>query len=229
MTVPATGSTNADILAAARSGAAEGRWLRAECQSAGRGRQGRDWASRTGNLYATTLVRLRPADPPAASLALVAAVAVQEAVGVHGVEATIKWPNDLLVDGAKLSGILLEREGEAVAVGFGVNCAHAPDLPDRATTSLAAQGCLIEPAILVETLAEVFARWLMRWRSEGLSPVLDRWRDRAHPPGTALSARLPDGAAIDGLFVGIDADGALNLRLADGTTRAIHAGDVFLI
>ncbi|URW77147.1 biotin--[acetyl-CoA-carboxylase] ligase [Sphingomonas donggukensis] len=228
-TVAATGSTNADVLALAATGAPEGMWLRAEAQTAGRGRQGRDWVSPTGNLYATTLVRVRPSDPPAATLALVAAVALQEAIAVHGADARIKWPNDLLLAGAKLSGILLERQGDAIAIGFGVNVAHHPALADRATTSLADHAIHVDPAVLVETLAEGFARWLARWRGEGIAPVRHRWQERAHPAGTALTVRLPDGTALDGLFDRLDGDGALILRLADGTSRAIHAGDVFLL
>jgi BirA family biotin operon repressor/biotin-[acetyl-CoA-carboxylase] ligase len=206
--------------------------LRAERQSGGRGRQGRDWASPPGNLYVSTLVRLRPSDPPAATLALVAAVALDEAMRVWlpvGTLLTIKWPNDLLIGGAKLSGILLERAGDAVVVGIGVNLAHHPDLSDRAATSLAAHGASVDAATLLDTLAETFARWLARWRGEGLAPVRARWSERAHPPGTALNVRLPDGEAIDGLFERLDAEGALILRLADGTTRVIHAADVFLI
>ena len=146
-----------------------------------------------------------------------------------GTPLTIKWPNDLLIDGAKLSGILLERAGEAVVVGIGVNLAHHPDLPDRPATSLAAHGASVDAATFLDTLAETFARWLARWRGEGLAPLRGRWSGRAHPPGTALNVRLPDGPAIDGLFERLDADGALILRLADGTTRVIHAADVFLI
>jgi BirA family biotin operon repressor/biotin-[acetyl-CoA-carboxylase] ligase len=141
----------------------------------------------------------------------------------------LKWPNDLLIDGAKLSGILLERTDDAVIVGIGVNLAHHPDLPDRPTTSLAAHAAPVDPAQFAETLAETFSRWLSRWRGEGLAPVRQRWLDRAHPTGTALTARLPDGTAHDGLFDGLDADGALILRLADGGRRVIHAADVFLI
>ena len=186
--------------------------------------------SKTGNLYASTIVRLRPTDPPAATLALVAAVAVHEAISAHGATAlTIKWPNDLLIAGDKMAGILLERVGDAVVVGIGVNCAHAPELADRRATSLAAHDLAVEPGILVDTLGETFARWLSRWRGEGLAPVRDRWLAGAHPIGTALSVRQPEGDTIDGLFSGLDPDGALNLRLADGTLRAIHAGDVFLI
>ncbi|HEX8485829.1 biotin--[acetyl-CoA-carboxylase] ligase [Sphingomonas sp.] len=252
------------MLAAARTGAGEGTWLRADRQSAGRGRQGRAWVSPVGNLYASTLVRLRPTDPAAATLALVAAVAVEEAVwaylahppspfppgcagrapslsrrereggaqrrkGEGDALLQLKWPNDLLLDGAKLSGILLERAEDAVVIGIGVNLAHHPDLPDRAATSLAAYGVDVTPAAFLETLAECFARWLSRWRGEGLAPVRARWLERAHPPGTALTARLPGGDAIDGLFDGLDADGALILRLGGGERRVIHAADVFLL
>ncbi|RZL52832.1 MAG: biotin--[acetyl-CoA-carboxylase] ligase, partial [Sphingomonas sp.] len=137
-TVAETGSTNADMRLLARQGAEEGLWLRAERQTAGKGRLGRQWVSEPGNLYASTLVRLRPADPAPATLALVAAVALHRAVGVFLPDAArLKWPNDLLLGDAKLSGILLERSEDAVVVGIGVNLAHHPDLPDRATTSLA--------------------------------------------------------------------------------------------
>lgn len=188
-----------------------------------------------GNLYASTIVRLRPSDPPAATLALVSAVALEEAVSVYyhsghrlgGLQ--LKWPNDLLLDGAKLSGILLERANDAVVIGIGVNLAHHPVDTDRLATSLAAHGVAIEPAPFLETLAEAFARWLSRWRGEGVPAVRDRWVERAHPAGTALTARLPDGTSVDGLFERLDADGALILRLADGGRRVIHAGDVFLI
>nr|WP_294337839.1 biotin--[acetyl-CoA-carboxylase] ligase [uncultured Sphingomonas sp.] len=234
VTVSATGSTNADLLAAAASGAPEGRWLRAECQTAGRGRQGRSWESRSGNLYASTLVRLRPSDPSAATLALVAAIAVDEAVQLICADLAtsgrlaIKWPNDVLVDGAKLVGILLERADDAVIIGIGVNCGQQPIGLGRATTSLAECGCLIDPAVLLEVLASAFAKWLNRWRVEGIAPVRARWLERAHPRGTALVARVGD-SATEGLFDGLDEGGALRLRLADGTVRVIHAADVFLL
>lgn len=231
-TIAETGSTNADLIALAATGLGEGFWLRAERQTAGRGRQGRGWVSPPGNFYASTLVRLRPADPPAPTLALVAAVALEEVVGAYlgkpdGLR--LKWPNDLLLGGAKLSGILLERAGDAVVIGIGVNLAHHPEGLDRATTSLAAHGAAPDPADFAETMADAFARWLARWRGEGLAPVRDRWMARAHPAGTALSARLPDGTSVDGVFERLDADGALILRLADGGSHVIHAGDVFLM
>lgn len=227
-TVAETGSTNADLAELARNGASEGLWLRAERQTAGKGRQGRIWESRAGNLYISTIVRVRPGEPSPATLALVAAVALEEAVSLFGVQPMLKWPNDLLIDGAKLSGILLERVDDAVIIGFGVNLADHPLDQDRPATSLAAHAPAPDAEVFAEALAEIFARWLSRWR-DGIAPVRDRWLARAHKPGTALTARLADGSSVDGLFDGLTGDGSLMLRLADGTSRAIHAGDVFLL
>ncbi len=229
-TVAETASTNDDVAGLARQGAAEGLWLRAERQTAGRGRQGRAWESPAGNLFASTLVRVRPGEPPAPTLALVAAVALAETAEAYGVRALLKWPNDLLVDGAKLSGVLLERADDAVVIGFGVNLAHHPVGLDRAATSFPAlTGSAPDADQFVHTLAEAFARWLGRWRGEGLAPVRARWIERAHRIGSALTVHLPDGASLDGLFDGLDEGGALRLRLADGSTHVIHAADVFLI
>jgi BirA family transcriptional regulator, biotin operon repressor / biotin---[acetyl-CoA-carboxylase] ligase len=224
-TVPETGSTNDEVAALARSGAEEGLWLRAERQTGGRGRQGRTWLSPPGNLYASSLVRLRPGDPPAATLALVAAVALHGIVSAAAPAVRIKWPNDLLAGDAKLAGILLEREGEAVVAGFGVNLAAHPPAVDRAATSLAAlTGAAPDPESFLEFLAESFGRWLARWRGEGIAPVRRAWLEAAHPLGTALET--PEG---QGLFDGLDESGALRLRLQGGEVRLIHAGDVFLI
>ena len=261
-TVPVTGSTNTDLLALARDRAPEGLWLRAERQTGGRGRQGRVWESPPGNLYASTLVRLRLADPPAPTLALVAAAALHESVSASirhpreggdpasaalaigkglgsrfrgndeegGSEIQIKWPNDLLARSggdawAKLAGILLERAGDAVVIGFGVNLAHAPTGLDRPATSVAAlTGAAPDSTMFLESLAAAFARILAEWREDGLDPIRACWLAAAHPVGTQLAT--PAG---EGLFDGLDETGALRLRLADDTVRVIHAGDVFVI
>ena len=224
-TVAETGSTNDDVAALARDGAPEGLWLRAGRQAGGRGRQGRIWLSPPGNFYASTLVRLHAGDPPAPTLALLAAVALHEAVSLYAEGVRIKWPNDLTAGGAKLAGILLERQGDAVIAGFGVNLMHQPELPGRAVTSLKAlTGTAPDAAVFAETLAEIFARWLTRWRHEGHEAILAAWRAAAHPIGTALSTSEGKGR-----FDGLDGDGALRLRLADGSVHTIHAGDVFLL
>jgi BirA family transcriptional regulator, biotin operon repressor / biotin---[acetyl-CoA-carboxylase] ligase len=226
-TVAETGSTNDDVAALAAAGEAEGLWLRAERQSGGRGRQGRAWSSPPGNLYASTLVRLRAGDPPAPSLALVAAIALHEAASAWAPEAgiRIKWPNDLLAGGAKLAGILLERAGDAVVIGFGANLAHHPQGLERPVTSLAAlTGSAPEASVFAEQLAESFARYLGSWRGSGIGAIRSAWLERAHPVGTALTT--PEG---EGLFEGLDESGALRLRLPHGETRLVHAGDVFLL
>lgn len=225
-TVAETGSTNQDLLAEAQSGAPEGTWLRAEAQSGGRGRVGRIWLSPPGNLYASTIVRLHPGEPEPATLALVAAVALEEVASAYAGDARLqlKWPNDLMAGPAKLAGILLERTGDAVVIGFGVNLAHHPENLERPTASLAALGAgAPDPALFLTDLAEALARWIARWRGEGLGPVRARWLERAHPVGSALVT-----AGAEGLFAGLDAQGALLLRRADGAVETIRAGDVFL-
>lgn len=171
-------------------------------------------------------MRLRPGDPPAPSLALVAAVALHEVVAglVPEQDVRIKWPNDLLAGEAKLSGILLERTGDAVVIGIGVNLAHHPgDLGRPATSVAALSDTPPDPAPFLEMLAEGFARWLRRWREEGTASIRTAWLAAAHPVGTALVT-----SEGEGLFHGLDETGALRLRLADGTISIINAGDVFL-
>ena len=225
-TVPGTGSTNQDLLAEARAGAPEGIWLRAETQSGGRGRVGRIWLSPPGNLYASTIVRLHAGEPEPATLALVAAVALEEVASAYAGprRLQLKWPNDLMAGPAKLAGILLERADDAVVIGFGVNLAHHPEDLERPTASLASLDVAApEPALFLADLVDALARWIGRWRGEGLGPVRARWIERAHPVGSAL---LAGGAA--GLFEGLDSQGALLIRRADGSVETIRAGDVFL-
>ena len=216
------------MLARAASGlAADGDWLVAERQTGGRGRQGRDWSSPIGNLHASGLVTLRFDDPPAPTLALVAGVALHAALGLPGV--TLKWPNDLLVGEGKLAGILLERVGMAVVVGFGVNMRAAPYVAGRLTASLADLGDERSVDTIVAALASELQRWTQRWRNDGLPAIRAAWLERSYPSGTPLAAQASDGRRVEGRFAGLDDDCALLLRLADGGTRAIHAGDVFLI
>lgn len=231
-TVAETGSTNDDMLAAAAAGAAEGSWLRAVRQTGGKGRQGRQWSSPPGNLYASTLVRLRLGDPPAPTLAFVAAVALHETLQLFApdVPVTIKWPNDLVSGPAKLAGILLERVGTCVVAGFGANLVAFPEGTERPASSLAALGVAApDPDAVLDALADSFARWLARWRCEGVAPVRAAWLAAAHERGAALTTHGPGGGWIEGLFDGLDESGALRLRLPGGGVHLVHAGDVFLI
>jgi len=230
--VPETGSTNADMLALAAEGAAEGLWLRAGRQLAGKGRMGRQWEGEEGNLYASTLIRIRSSDPPAPSLALVAAVAVHRALEdfVSREAIAIKWPNDIMVGAAKCCGMLLERSGDAIVIGIGVNITRAPHLTDRQTISLhdlGATGCDAETVL--DGIARHFVQLIGQWRHFGVEAIARAWMERAHPAGTPLAVLLPDGQHLSGRFDRLDREGALILRLADGGSRAIHAGDVFLV
>lgn len=233
-TVAEIPSTNAALLARVREGEAvpEGHWLVADRQSAGRGRAGRAWSDGAGNFMGSTAVQLRAGDPPAQTLALVAGVAVFDAVKACApaiADLRLKWPNDVLVGHAKLVGILLERQREAVVVGIGVNLAQAPQVPGRATASLAALGYPVARDAFAERLAAAWDDALLRWH-RGEWPLLrGEWLVRAHPVGTLVTVKDRDQGEIMGAFGGIDEEGVALLRLADGSTRAIHAGDIEMV
>jgi len=194
---------------------------------AGRGRQGRAWVSPQGNFYGSTLVELRPADPPAQTLSLVAGLALIEAVdaAVPAQPLMLKWPNDLLLSGRKLAGILLERSGDRVVIGFGVNLASAPDVPGRLSASLSAR---ITPDAFAPLLAGSFERLLKLWRESAPELVAQAWLARAHPIGTPLAVHSSADERISGRFDGIEADGALRLRLDTGALETVRAADVEL-
>lgn len=232
-TVAETGSTNADLLARLGAGeyVPEGEWLIADRQTAGRGRQGRQWFDGHGNFMGSTVVHTAPGDPPAHTLALVAGLAVHEAVQPlcpNPSALMLKWPNDLLLGEAKLCGILLERAGQAVVIGIGVNLAASPALPDRKTIALSALGPAPDRDAFAASLASLLTRELDRWRSFGLDPIIRRWLAAGTPEGTLLSIHEHDGSVVQGRFAGLDGEGTLRLRLEDGAVRAIHAGDVML-
>ncbi|HKT86293.1 MAG TPA: biotin--[acetyl-CoA-carboxylase] ligase [Novosphingobium sp.] len=232
-TVAETGSTNADLAALLAGGeyVREGDWLVADRQTAGRGRSGRVWNDGLGNFMGSTVVRPGPGDPAAATLALMSGLAVHEALAgflAEPLALRLKWPNDLLLDGAKLAGILLEAVAGAVIVGIGVNLRVAPPVEGRAVASLADRGILVPPEEFAAKLAAAFELELNRWRSSGLAPFLRRWQNAAHPKGTRLTVLPPGEEAIEGAFAGLAEDGNLLLDLDDGSVRMIHAGDVLL-
>jgi len=207
--------------------ASEGEWLVALEQDAGRGRQGREWVSSAGNFYGTTLVRLRQEDPPAQTLSLAAGLALIEALDVAapGEALMLKWPNDLMLGGKKLAGILLERSGDRIAVGFGVNLASAPTLEDREASTLSAE---ITPQAFAPLLAASFARLLGLWRTSESSALVRAWEHRAHHVGTKLTVHVSADAILTGRFGGLDPDGALRLMREDGSIELIRAADIIL-
>ena len=223
--IDTTGSTNADLLADGQ--AEEGDWLIARRQSAGRGRQGREWHSPDGNFAGSTLILLRDDDPPAPTLALAVGLALIEAIdtAAPGRDTMLKWPNDLMLGNAKLAGILLERAADRVVAGFGVNLAAAPDIPGRATDSL--DGA-VTPEAFAPLLAASLARVLNAWRSADPAAFIEAWQHRAHPVGTPITVHSAPGEQAHGRFEGLASDGALRLRLDDGRIEHIHAGDVTL-
>ena len=208
-------------------GAVEGDWLVALAQDEGKGRQGRAWSSLAGNFFGSTLVQLRAGDPPAPGLSLACGLALIEAVdaAAPGQALMLKWPNDLLLGVAKLAGILLERTGDRIVAGFGVNLAVPPAIEGRATASL--DGALT-PQAFAPLLAASMARMVALWRSSEPAAFAQAWLVRAHAIGTALDVHSGPGQRIAGRFDGLEPDGALRLRLDGGAVEVIRAGDVSL-
>ncbi len=224
------GSTNDWLLERADT-LDDGHWVIADRQTAGRGRRGRVWRDGVGNLMASVLVKPKSGEGPLQQLSFVAALALHDVLAplTGPTRLKLKWPNDLLLDGRKLSGILLERAGDPLVIGFGVNIADAPDEVERPATSLAAAGIAVpSPGTMLDRLAAAFAGRRADWRRLGFEPLRDAWLARASGIGAPITARL--GAEIlTGLFEGIESDGALSLRLDDGRIRAVHAGEVFAL
>lgn len=229
----AIGSTNDRASELARSGI-DKVWVVADRQTGGRGRSGRAWSSPPGNLYAS-LGLIDPCESAVApQLGFVTGVALHaaalEASGA-GMRLRLKWPNDLLLDGAKLSGLLVEGgrtpEGRlTVAIGIGVNCVeYPPDTPYPAI-SLAAAGLPSDAAALFACLRREFDGRLRIWnRGEGFAKIRAEWLERAHGIGTPIRVRRPDGDR-SGIFKDIDAEGRLLLAAETGVLT-VEAGDVF--
>lgn len=204
----------------------------ADRQTSGRGRLGREWLDGAGNFMGSTVVHPDRSDPPASSLALLTGLALYEVLAplvAHSPALQLKWPNDVLFGGAKLAGVLLEMVAGCVIVGIGVNLTHAPHVSGRDVIALSDIGVVVERDHFLELLAQSFDRELLRWRSAGLAPLLRRWQGAAHAEGTALRVDPPGEGSIEGRFAGLTSDGNLQLRLADGKLRTIHAGDVSLL
>lgn len=228
-------STNTEALAAARRGEQGPLWVTARQQTAGRGRRGNEWTSLPGNLYATLLLD-DPAPPDhAPELSFVAALAAHDAI-LDCAPAlrewlALKWPNDILCGGAKLTGILIEGERVAgrlvVVVGIGVNCRHHPPRNNHPTTDLAAAGADVSAETLFTALSGTMLRRLSQWhRGAGFGLIRADWLERATGISGEMRVRLPSGE-FSGRGEGMDERGRLLVRVADGSLQAITAGDVF--
>lgn len=230
-------STNEEAKRRAAAGERGPLWIAARVQTAGHGRRGRAWDSAPGNLFCTLLLRIE-ADPAAcAQLAFAAGLAAAETAD-HWVPSDLvrlKWPNDVLVAGGKVSGCLLETgedgQGRWLAVGVGMNLASAPAGTPFPATHLAAHlapgAAAPAPEQALDRLAAAFDRWQEIWKADGFAPLRTAFLARAAGLGEPIVARLADGSELSGAFEDLDETGALILREPSGTRRAISAGDIF--
>jgi BirA family biotin operon repressor/biotin-[acetyl-CoA-carboxylase] ligase len=227
-------STNAEARRRAEAGERGPTWIMAARQTAGRGRRGRAWESGAGNLAATYLA-LSPKPPAeAAQISFVAALTTADLVDAYVAPKLVrlKWPNDVLIEGRKAAGILVESGQNPsgalwVAVGVGVNLASLPKAAERPAAMLAEhmQGPPPRPLEALNVLAAAFERWRDLWERLGFPPIAEAWTERAHGLGQVCSARLPH-ETLSGIAEGLDPDGALRLRTSGGIVR-VTAGDVF--
>nr|WP_294526625.1 biotin--[acetyl-CoA-carboxylase] ligase [uncultured Rhodopila sp.] len=223
------GSTNDEARRLAAEGAPHGTVVHADEQSSGRGRLTHTWVSPPGNLYISILLRTGEPAFRTAELSFVTALAVADTVDTllpPQTRATLKWPNDVLVTGAKIAGILLEQVDEATIIGIGLNVLQAPtNIPYKATTIVASGGIAsVEGAR--DILLDRLARHVEAWSREGFAPIRDQWLKRSYPVGAAIRANS-GGKPVTGAFAGMDADGALLLDTPSGRLRIV-AGDVTL-
>ena len=228
------GSTNDIARELAETGAPEGTLVTAKRQKAGRGRRGNAWESVEGNAFLSLILRPDAAPQEAAQISFVAAVAVGDLVAdrLSAQSVELKWPNDVLYDGRKISGILLEagpNESSRIQwliVGIGINVSHRPT--GRAdATSLADEGDRSsDPENVIADFCERFLVWYRTWQDRGFEGVRAAWLERAHGIGKDIQVRLHT-ETVDAVFDGIDESGALLAQLTDGSRRRVTGGEVF--
>lgn len=230
----AVASTNDIARQMLRQGAPHGSVAHALSQTGGRGRDGRSWESPPGNLYAS--LALRPPGRPGdvALLGFVTALAVAEAVDGFAKTvgpAALKWPNDVLLDGRKVAGILLESDGatadgvDGLVVGVGINVDSVPAVARLPATSLRQAGSTATVDQVLGAFLEHFSAYYAIWLAQGFAPIRLTWLARAHGIGSPIAARLPQ-RTIEGICAGIDESGALLVDRGAERLR-VHAGDVF--
>ncbi len=220
------GSTNATALDLAHARQCLPFLVTASEQTAGRGRSGQAWASPPGNFYGTFALPADKPDSRMGQVSFVAAVALAQVLGDWGLDPQLKWPNDVLIASAKISGILLEKHGPVLLVGVGVNVASHPELPDRTTTSLRALGLTRSPAEMGEALAAALEDTLALWQRDGFAPIQRAWLALAQGLNQPLRVRRAGRGDVIGLFRGLGPEGSLQLERPEGPL-SIHAGEVF--
>jgi BirA family biotin operon repressor/biotin-[acetyl-CoA-carboxylase] ligase len=224
-------STNDEARALASDGAEEGTLVWAREQRAGRGRLGREWSSPRGNLYLSLV--MDSSLEAAAQTTFVAALALSDALaGLLANEhtVTLKWPNDVLLDGRKLAGMLAEwvPEAEKLVLGVGVNVTAAPADAEQPAIALRDAGVEVGAGDLLARFAAEFAPWWRTWKRAGFAPIRAAWMQRCHRIGERLQVKLTDETVV-GTYKGLGEDGTLIMETWDGDTRRLTVGDVALI
>jgi BirA family biotin operon repressor/biotin-[acetyl-CoA-carboxylase] ligase len=221
------GSTNDEVRRLLQEGADHGLVVHADEQTAGRGRLAHTWFSPPGNLYMSVLLRTGQPGARCAELSFVAALAVADTVETllpRHMLATLKWPNDVLVKGSKISGILLEQVDDATILGIGLNVLEAPSNTAYKTTTIVANGGIASVDGARDILLENLGKHLHTWQTDGFTPIRQSWLARSYPIGAAITANAGQ-QAVAGHFAGLDVDGALLLETPLGLQRII-AGEV---
>lgn len=235
-------STNLEARRRAEAGQIGPLWIRADRQTQGRGRRGREWTSEPGNLFCTGLYPHFGDLRQAAQMSFVAALALYNTVETYLPShiISLKWPNDVLISGKKTAGILLEsgqsNDTPWIAVGIGLNLVSHPENSDTAATHIlghinpnqlsAPEPVVPEPHTTGAILAARFDHWRHVLVTEGFTPVREAWTARAKGLGEVVTVRLPN-ETFSGIALGLGPDGELQVRLEGGTMRDVHAGDVF--
>jgi BirA family transcriptional regulator, biotin operon repressor / biotin---[acetyl-CoA-carboxylase] ligase len=220
------GSTNDEARRLAEAGAPHGTAVHADEQTSGRGRLARTWYSPPGNLYISVILRLGVPVQRMSELGFVAALAVADTVAAllpKRIRQTLKWPNDVLVEEAKIAGILLEMEGEAAILGIGLNILEAPAAARYQTTTVVAKGGIASVDSARDILLQRLGAFLTLWESDGFAAIRAAWLERSYPLGAAIKVNT-SGATQEGHFAGLDETGALLLQTPSGIER-ILAGD----
>jgi BirA family biotin operon repressor/biotin-[acetyl-CoA-carboxylase] ligase len=221
------GSTSDEARRLAVEGAPSGTVVHADEQTAGRGRLTRNWFSPPGNLYMSVLLRTGTPSFRNGELSFLTAVAVAQTVETllpRRLRPILKWPNDVLVNGAKIAGILLDAQDDAVIIGIGLNVLEAPANASYKTTTIVANGGIASVDSARDILLDRLGKLLSLWQAQGFAPVRAAWLERSYPEGATIRVNN-QGESISGVFAGLDQNGALLLETPAGVQRVV-AGDV---